>query len=179
MFDDRHVKDVTADSFGKGAEGRAALKFTGSERIRLPLREWPMDTARIELELAPEDAAGKVRSVIHRKGHGAAFTLKQLGDNRLEAVWSGIGKGGVWKVETASRTAVTANVPLQPGRWTKVCLENDHRHIRILLDGRLSGEVPFSTFRCHGPVSIFLGGGEDGCAGYRGHLRSLRVGPCR
>ena len=177
-LDDRMVMDVKPEYFVTGPDTLTSLSFSGKEQVRLPLREWPMDTALIEFEMAPSDAEGKVRSVIHRKGHGAAFTLRQLGDNRLEAIWSGIGKGGVWKVETAEKTSVVSSVPVAPGRWTKVQLANDHRRLRMFLNGRLDAEVPFQTFRCFGPVTIVLGGGEEKLSGYRGLMRNLNIGPC-
>ena len=177
-FDDRMVMDLKPGSFAAEPDGLTALSFSGQEQVRLPLREWPMDTARIEFEMAPLDAEGVVRSVIHRKGHGAAFSLRQLGDNRLEAVWSGIGKGGVWKVETAERVSVVSRTPVAPRRWTKVRLENDHRFLRIFLDGRLDAEVPFHAFRGFGPVTVILGGGEENLSGYRGFIRDLILLPC-
>ena len=176
-YDDRMVLDLKPEYFAAGPDAFAALSFSGQERVRLPLREWPMDTAYVEFDLAPADAAGEARSVIHRKGHGAAFTLKQLGDNRLEATWSGVGKGGVWKVGVAERTSVVSHVPLVPGRWTNVRLVNDHRKLRMYLNGQLDAEVPFHAFRCFGPVTVILGGGEEGCVGYRGFLRHLKIGP--
>ena len=178
MYDDRMVMDLKPEYFAAGPEGKPGLSFSGAERVRLPLLEWPMDTARIELEIAAADADGKTRSVIHRKGHGAAFTLRQLGDNRLEAEWSGVGKGGVWKVEVAERTSLATRNPIVPGRWTKVRLENDHRRLRIFLNDRIEAEVPFRAFRCFGPVTVFLGGGEENIKGYCGFLRNLKIGPC-
>ena len=177
-YDDRMVLDLKPEYFVTGPDGLASLSFSGKERVRLPLREWPMDTACIEFDLARSDAGGEARSVIHRKGYGAAFTVKQLGDNRLEATWSGVGKGGVWKVDIAERTSVVSRMPLMPKRWNNVRLLNDHRSLRMYLNGSFEAEIPFRAFRCFGPVTVVLGGGEENTKGYRGFLRNLKIGPC-
>ena len=104
--------------------------------------------------------------------------MKQLGDNRLEATWSGVGKGGVWKVGIAERTSVVSRMPLVTGRWNKFRLLNDNRSLRMYLNGRFEAEVPFRAFRCFGPVTVILGGGEENTNGYRGFLRNLKIGPC-
>ena len=177
-FDDRMIAGVASGGFAESPCGKRGLKLSGSEKVRLPLREWPMDTARIEFEIMLEDAGGENRSIFYRKGHGAAFALRQLGDNRIEAVWSGGGKGYVWKIEEAEKASVVSASRLVPGRWTKVCLENDHRRLRVLIDGKVEGESSVEAFRSYGPVTVYIGRGEGAERGFRGMIRNLKIGPC-
>ena len=171
--------DVSKAEFGEGPGGRKALKFDGASgrSVRLPIRMWPMDSATVEFDIAPEPPDGKPRTIIRRDGWGAAFTVRQLGDGRLEAVWSGVGCGGVWDVKCAEKFTVAGSTPVRPGRWTRVKLVNDHAKIRLYVDGRPDGETAVRPFRVYGPSTVYIGVDKPGSEPYRGFFSRLKIRP--
>ena len=158
--------------FEVGPEGRRALSFEGQEgeAVRIPIRMWPMDTAVIELDVAPREI--RSANLLERRGYGAAFGLRMLADGRLEAIWSGTGCGGVWKVECANVITAVTSVGVKPNRWTHVRLENDHSAIRIFVDDEEAASKKYDCFRAYGPSTVYLGG-----SGYVGYVSRLKIMP--
>jgi hypothetical protein len=171
--------DVSKAEFGVGPDGRKALKFDGSGKgeVKLPYRMWPMDTATIEMDLAPAASDGKDRTIIRRDGYGAAFTLRQLADGRLEAMWSGVGSGGVWDVQCREKHVVASRNALPVGKWSRVKLVNDNSSIRLFVDGKLEGERQYVPFRSYGPTRVFIGKDKAGNEPYRGYFSRLKIQP--
>ena len=176
-FSERHIK-VSSERFKAGPEGRSGLLFQGNDAVRLPVRMWPIDTAKIEMDIAPNMPDGKDRTIIGRKGDGLSVTLVYKADGRIEARWSGLAKGGIWKLEPTTSFLVVSRDPLPVGKWTRICLSNDHRKFSLSFDGRLQSEVTITAFRDYGPCTMFLGGVAGADLGFRGKLANFRIGAC-
>ena len=175
-YGERHLA-VRPDRFGLGADGRRALSFSGNDAVKLPVREWPMDTADVRLDVLPEAPDGTRRTVVGKRGVGVAFTLAYMADGRLEATWSGMGSGGVWDLKPSHVRSVVSRDPLPVGKWTRVRLVNDSRKLSIWFDGVLEGEAAFEAFRDYGSATMFLGGsGASDGTGFKGMISNLRIG---
>ncbi len=159
-------------TFGVGPDGRGALRLSGraQDAVRLPVRMWPMDTACVGIDIAPERAGPA--DIISRKGYGAAFTLRMREDGRLEATWSGGGSGAVWNVKCANAASVVSSGRVPLGRWTRVKLSFDQTEIRLFIDGVESARTSVAPFRAYGPTEVWLGG-----KGYFGCMSNLKIGP--
>ena len=171
--------DISKAEFGVGPDGRKALKFdsSGKGEVKLPYRMWPMDTATIEMDLAPAASDGKDRTIIRRDGYGAAFTLRQLADGRLEAMWSGVGSGGVWNVQCREKHVVASRNALPVGKWSRVKLVNDNSAVKLFIDGKLEGVREYVPFRSYGPTSVFIGRDKAGQEPYHGFFSRLKIQP--
>lgn len=175
---ERHI-GVAKSRFVTGPDGVSGLRFSGekNEGVRMPARMWPMDSASVEFEIAPENIDGVTRGIIRKPNAQPGFSLKMTGDGCLEATWSGKAGGFVWAETILESYKVVGRTPLKANRWNRIRLTHDYRTIRIYVDGKLDGEAEVKPFRAYAPNFTVIGGDAKDSPGFRGWFKDLVIGP--
>ena len=65
--------------------------------------------------------------------------------------------------------------PIPNGVWTHVDVINEGNRLRLLVDGRSDGELPYAPLRCYGNCTVEVGAAAEGLPAYRGLFDELTI----
>lgn len=166
-FGDMSVQ-IPETMFVAGREGEgSALRFTGSETVKMRLRTYPIGPVTIDFLLKPDGGRPKRQGLVTRTGWSSAVNVYLLPDGRIEAVRNGNSR---FKTEKAvSRVSVPENA------WSRVRITCDESMLRIYIDGKQVAAEKVAPQRSYGNCSWFLGKGDENFGNYTGCLDALTI----
>ncbi|MDD3155261.1 MAG: hypothetical protein PHS41_10365 [Victivallaceae bacterium] len=143
---------------------RKCLRFTGTERIRMPLRSWPIGNMTLEFQLYPaKEQQGQIAELFTQTGGWqAACNIRLLADGRIEAI-------RVCDKKNHVTVSILSEQPIRYGKWSTIRLVFSEKEMSLYLNGKMSASAPVPLHRRYGNSTVMIGGN------YRGLLDDIRL----
>ncbi|HEX2951406.1 MAG TPA: endo-1,3-alpha-glucanase family glycosylhydrolase, partial [Armatimonadota bacterium] len=140
------------------APGRCAA-FDGIDDVaEIPIRQMPLGSFTISLDVCPDGNGGQEQAIIGHGGWQSCPVLRILADGRLQ----GGREMAKQENDVQHNLLVTSESPLPKGVWSHIELTFNEQTMQLFVNGKSVAMATGEPARTYGNLRIFLGGDSAG-----------------